>query len=116
MSIRKSIYLPQGSTTAKLEPSFWHALTQIAWRKHLSLSALVRRVNADRREGSLASALRVYALDEAMRYFPEPEDWPYQQRRRSARRRAQKVADLKQAGEQPQGQPVVEPAVMSREA
>jgi len=76
MSIRKSIYFPQGSTTAKLEPSFWHALSQIAWHKHLSLSALVRRVNADRREGSLASALRVYALDEAMRYFPDPEDYP----------------------------------------
>jgi len=74
MSIRKSIYFPQGSTTAKLEPSFWHALMQIAWRKHLSLSALVRRIDADRREGSLASALRVYALEEMMQFYPLTEE------------------------------------------
>jgi predicted DNA-binding ribbon-helix-helix protein len=62
---KRSFSLSGHRTSVALEPEFWTVLAEIANRTGEPLSALVTRVDAQRREGqALASALRVFALNE----------------------------------------------------
>lgn len=61
--VKRSFSLSGHRTSVALEPEFWQALSDIAVRQGVLLSALVASVDAKRRPGQpLASVLRIVAL------------------------------------------------------
>ena len=64
---RYSIRVVGRKTGVSLEPQFWAALEEIATERGLTVSALVTGVNADRGNGNLSSAIRVFVL----RYYED---------------------------------------------
>jgi predicted DNA-binding ribbon-helix-helix protein len=80
--IRKTMHVGGRETCVGLEPQFWACLARLAAERRVSVKALVGQVAAARPAGeSLASALRVFALEQAGRRVrqesePEPEpEW-----------------------------------------
>jgi predicted DNA-binding ribbon-helix-helix protein len=65
--LKRSFRLAGHRTSVALEAAFWAALEEVAARGGLSLAALVAEVDAGRADPTmpLASALRVFALEEA---------------------------------------------------
>lgn len=65
---KRSITLKGHRTSILLEPEFWAAIDRAAQARGLSLAGLVAEIDAARaktdRPGGLASALRVFALNE----------------------------------------------------
>ncbi|HEY3776766.1 MAG TPA: ribbon-helix-helix domain-containing protein [Rhizomicrobium sp.] len=61
---KRSFSIAGHRTSVALEPEFWAVLEDRARRSHLSLSALVARIDADRADRPLASALRLAALSD----------------------------------------------------
>jgi len=63
--VKHSFSLSGHRTSVALEPEFWAALSEIAGRRGIVLSALVSMVDAERDPNHpLASALRIFALNE----------------------------------------------------
>ncbi|WMS42669.1 ribbon-helix-helix domain-containing protein [Acuticoccus sp. MNP-M23] len=60
---KRSVVLRGHATSVALEPEFWDAVDALAVARGLSLAALMVAVDDMREEGSLASALRVAALE-----------------------------------------------------
>jgi predicted DNA-binding ribbon-helix-helix protein len=89
--IRKTMRVGGRETCVGLEAPFWACLTELAAERRASVRALIGEVAATRPEGdSLASALRVFALERAgrrrrpgQRQEPGPEPEPGPERRRS---------------------------------
>ena len=65
--MKRSVSLTGHATSLALEPEFWAALEAVAAREGLTLSRLIVRIDEGRGERPLASACRVYALDQAGR-------------------------------------------------
>jgi len=49
-------------TSISLESEFWDALQEIADEKRLSVTELVRQIDAERKNVNLSSAIRVYVF------------------------------------------------------
>lgn len=66
---KRSFRLAGHATSVALEPAFWAALDAAAARRGQSLAGLVADLDANRADPTLplASALRVFALEEAVR-------------------------------------------------
>lgn len=64
---KRSIALAGHATSLALEPEFWAVLNAAARRRDVSLAALVSGIDEGRGERALASACRVFALEEAAR-------------------------------------------------
>jgi predicted DNA-binding ribbon-helix-helix protein len=67
------LYLRDGKYTSfRLEPIFFHALRMIGYRRGLSMSALIRKIEAQprERERSFASVLRCYAMAQMLPHYP----------------------------------------------
>jgi predicted DNA-binding ribbon-helix-helix protein len=62
---KRSIALAGHATSLALEPEFWAVLEAAAARQAISLAALIARIDAGRGGRALASACRLYALEEA---------------------------------------------------
>lgn len=63
MALKKRSFSIAGHrTSVALEPEFWTALEAEARRSHLSLPALIGRIDATRQGRNLASTLRVHVL------------------------------------------------------
>lgn len=66
---KRSITLKGHRTSILLEPEFWAAIERAAQRRGQSLAALISDIDARRTNegsaGGLASALRVFALQES---------------------------------------------------
>jgi predicted DNA-binding ribbon-helix-helix protein len=60
--IKRSIVVAGHKTSVSLEDSFWIGLKEIARNGHLTLSQLVNKVDTDRVNANLSSALRVYVF------------------------------------------------------
>ena len=60
--IKKSIILSGHKTSVALEKEFWEALERIANKNNISTDALIQKIDQNDRNGSLASALRVFIL------------------------------------------------------
>ncbi|MBY0292280.1 MAG: ribbon-helix-helix domain-containing protein [Alphaproteobacteria bacterium] len=58
---KKSVTLHGHKTSVSLEKAFWCVLADLAKAQDLSLSQLIKDVD-EKRQGSLSSALRLYAL------------------------------------------------------
>lgn len=64
--VKHSIVIAGHRTSVSLEDAFWRALKGIAAKDGVSLAGLVARVDAERGEANLSSALRVFVLERAM--------------------------------------------------
>ena len=61
--VKRSIVIAGHKTSVSLEDAFWRALKDIALNKRVTLSDLVGSIDADRQQGNLSSAIRLFVLD-----------------------------------------------------
>ena len=59
---KRSVVIAGHATSLTLEEPFWQDLREVARRRGVSVTALVRTVDAGR-NGNLSSALRLFVLD-----------------------------------------------------
>lgn len=64
--VKHSVVIAGHRTSVSLEDAFWRALKEIAAQESVSLAALIARIDADRGEANLSSALRVFVLERAL--------------------------------------------------
>ncbi|TGE02512.1 ribbon-helix-helix domain-containing protein [Methylobacterium nonmethylotrophicum] len=60
--LKRSLVIAGHRTSVSLEAPFWEALRQIAAARDLSVQSLVGRIDAERGEQNLSSAIRVFVL------------------------------------------------------
>jgi predicted DNA-binding ribbon-helix-helix protein len=70
--IKRSIMLAGHKTSVSLEDAFWQALKEIARERKMSGSALIGMIDAQRSDGNLSSAIRLFVLDH-FRNLAEPQ-------------------------------------------
>src|SRR5262249_58502094 len=61
--IKRSIMLAGHKTSVSLEDAFWQGLKEIAHGRDMSGSALIAAIDAQRGDGNLSSAIRLFVLD-----------------------------------------------------
>ena len=61
--VKRSIVIAGHKTSVSLEDAFWSGLKDIAASRNMTLSELVASIDADRRQGNLSSAIRLFVLD-----------------------------------------------------
>ncbi len=61
--VKRSIVITGHKTSVSLEDAFWTGLKDIATARNQTLSELVASIDADRRQGNLSSAIRLFVLD-----------------------------------------------------
>ena len=61
--VKRSIVIAGHKTSVSLEDAFWQGLKQIAGDRDLTLSDLVAKIDTERRQGNLSSAIRLFVLD-----------------------------------------------------
>jgi predicted DNA-binding ribbon-helix-helix protein len=60
--VKRSVSIAGHRTSISLEEPFWEALREIAERESISVQALIGRIDAERGEQNLSSAIRVFVL------------------------------------------------------
>ena len=60
---KRSVVLGGHKTSVSLESEFWQALRDIADRQSVNVSKLVQKIDGNRGDGNLSSAVRVFVLD-----------------------------------------------------
>lgn len=60
--LKRSVSIAGHRTSVSLEEPFWQALRDIADRESVSVQALIGRIDAERGEQNLSSAIRVFVL------------------------------------------------------
>ncbi|SFV06251.1 Predicted DNA-binding protein, contains Ribbon-helix-helix (RHH) domain [Methylobacterium sp. 174MFSha1.1] len=60
--LKRSLVIAGHRTSVSLEAAFWEALRRLALARGLSVQALVGRIDAERGEQNLSSAIRVFVL------------------------------------------------------
>jgi predicted DNA-binding ribbon-helix-helix protein len=60
--VKHSINIAGHKTSISLEDEFWTGLRRIAGERDINLSDLVARINADRNDSNLSSAIRTFVL------------------------------------------------------
>lgn len=60
--VKRSISIAGHRTSISLEEPFWAELRAVAAQRGISVQALVGRIDADRGEQNLSSAIRVFVL------------------------------------------------------
>jgi predicted DNA-binding ribbon-helix-helix protein len=60
--VKRSVAVAGHRTSVSLEEPFWEALREIADRRGISVQALIGRIDAERGEQNLSSAIRVFVL------------------------------------------------------
>jgi predicted DNA-binding ribbon-helix-helix protein len=63
---KRSVSLHGHKTSVSLEKAFWDVLQEAALSQNISLSQLIKIID-ENRQGTLASALRLYALEYSRR-------------------------------------------------
>jgi predicted DNA-binding ribbon-helix-helix protein len=59
---KRSIIIDGHKTSVSLEDAFWQALRDIAKNRGETLSCLVGSIDANRQQGNLSSAIRLFVL------------------------------------------------------
>ena len=62
--LKRSVSIAGHRTSISLEEPFWEGLREIAEREKLSVQALIGRIDAERGEQNLSSAIRVFVLND----------------------------------------------------
>jgi predicted DNA-binding ribbon-helix-helix protein len=60
---KRSVVLAGHKTSVSLEDAFWKSLKEIAACRHMTLSALLAAINAERYHENLSSAIRLFVLN-----------------------------------------------------
>jgi len=60
--VKRSIVIAGHKTSVSLEDAFWSGLKQIAVARNMTLSDLVSAIDANRQQGNLSSAIRLFVL------------------------------------------------------
>jgi len=60
--IKRSVVIHGHKTSVSLEQPFWDAFRDLAEGERISTSALLRKVESERNQANLSSAIRVYVL------------------------------------------------------
>jgi predicted DNA-binding ribbon-helix-helix protein len=71
--VKRSIVLAGHKTSVSLEDAFWSGLKEIAGKRLMTLSTLVDTIDAQRQQGNLSSALRLFVLEFYRDQIPEVE-------------------------------------------
>lgn len=67
MTGKRSLSIRGHRTSISLEDAFWSELRSLATRRHMSLSALIAEIDAEREPGTnLSSAIRLRVLADAL--------------------------------------------------
>jgi predicted DNA-binding ribbon-helix-helix protein len=66
---KRSIVIDGHKTSVSLEDAFWSTLKEIANERNETLSQLIAKIDNERRQGNLSSAIRLFVLG---RYRQEP--------------------------------------------
>jgi len=61
--VKRSIILAGHKTSVSLEDAFWTGLKEIASGRDMTLSDLAGSIDAQRQQGNLSSALRLFVLN-----------------------------------------------------
>ncbi len=61
--VKRSFSIKGHRTSLSLEPAFWDALNEVAATEKFSITALVTKIDANRGDTGLSSAVRLYLLD-----------------------------------------------------
>jgi predicted DNA-binding ribbon-helix-helix protein len=62
--LKRSVSIAGHRTSISLEGPFWDGLREIAERDKLSVQSLIGRIDAERGEQNLSSAIRVFVLND----------------------------------------------------
>jgi predicted DNA-binding ribbon-helix-helix protein len=71
---KRSVVLGRHKTSVSLEEPFWNELRAIAGAQREALSNLVCRIDADRKEPNLSSAIRVFVLQHVRKQINAPRE------------------------------------------
>ena len=71
--VQRSITFGGRKTSVTLEDAFWEALKEIAYSRRMTISDLVREIDAQRRHNNLSSAIWLFVL-EFYEPIPNPAD------------------------------------------
>jgi predicted DNA-binding ribbon-helix-helix protein len=69
--VKRSVVIAGRKTSVSLEDAFWSALKEIADERDMTLSGVAERVDAERLNGNLSSAIRMFVLDFYRRQISE---------------------------------------------
>jgi predicted DNA-binding ribbon-helix-helix protein len=72
--VQRSITFGGRKTSVTLEDAFWEALKEIAYSRRMTISDLVREIDAQRRHNNLSSAIRLFVLEFYRSQIPNPAD------------------------------------------
>ena len=61
--VKRSVTLDGHRTSVSLEEAFWKALREIALHQHVTTPQLIEIINANRKQGNLSSAIRLFVLE-----------------------------------------------------
>jgi predicted DNA-binding ribbon-helix-helix protein len=61
--VKRSIVLGGHKTSVSLEEAFWNGIKEISAARGMTLSELVGEIDANRHQGNLSSAIRLFVLD-----------------------------------------------------
>lgn len=61
--LKRSVAIAGHRTSISLEPPFWEVLRQIAERDAISIQKLIGRIDAERGDQNLSSAIRVFVIN-----------------------------------------------------
>ncbi|WP_201859922.1 ribbon-helix-helix domain-containing protein [Microvirga soli] len=62
--LKRSVSIAGHRTSISLEEPFWEGLREIAERENRSVQSLIGRIDAERGEQNLSSAIRVFVLND----------------------------------------------------
>jgi predicted DNA-binding ribbon-helix-helix protein len=61
--VKRSVVIAGQKTSVSLEDSFWTALKEVAREQEMPLCELITGIDAQRSEGNLSSAIRLFVLN-----------------------------------------------------
>ncbi|EIM27995.1 ribbon-helix-helix domain-containing protein [Microvirga lotononidis] len=70
--VKRSVSIAGHRTSISLEEPFWASLREIAERDRMSVQALIGRIDADRGDQNLSSAIRVFVLTDLRQRLGTP--------------------------------------------
>jgi predicted DNA-binding ribbon-helix-helix protein len=60
--VKRSVVVDGHKTSVSLEEAFWNGMKTVAAERSLTISELVRQIDAGRKHGNLSSAIRLFVL------------------------------------------------------
>ena len=61
--VKRSVVVGNHKTSVSLEHLFWSSLKEISKERGMTLAELISEIDANRQQGNLSSAIRLFVLD-----------------------------------------------------